>query len=142
VGAPGVTEGGSPSRIEDYAIIGDTQTAALVAKNGSIDWLCVPRFDSGAVFAALLGTIEHGRWQLAPAGGIRRVERRYRDGTLVLETTFHTDSGAVRIVDCMPIREDSLDVVRVVEGKTGHLVPEESPRSIVNAIRSLFGNAR
>jgi len=109
------------SRIEDYAIIGDTQTAALVAKDGSIDWLCVPRFDSGAVFAALLGDVEHGRWQLTPAGGIQRVERRYRDDTLVLETTFHTDDGVVRIVDCMPIRSKSVDVVRIVEGVSGRV---------------------
>jgi GH15 family glucan-1,4-alpha-glucosidase len=109
------------SRIEDYAIIGDTQTAALVGKDGSIDWLCVPRFDSGAVFAALLGNEEHGRWQLAPAGGIRRVERAYRDETLVLETTFHTDDGVVRIVDCMPIRGRTVDIVRVVEGVSGRV---------------------
>jgi len=87
------------SRIEDYALIGDTQTAALVGMDGSIDWLCVPRFDSGAVFAALLGDADHGRWKLAPAGGIQRIERAYRDKTLVLETTFHTDDGVVRIVD-------------------------------------------
>lgn len=110
-----------PSRIEDYAIIGDTQTAALVAKDGSIDWLCVPRFDSGAVFAALLGTVDHGRWQLVPAGGVQRIERRYRDDTLVLETTFHTDGGAVRVVDCMPIRRDSVDIVRIVEGVSGRV---------------------
>ena len=109
------------SPIEDYAIIGDTQTAALVAKNGSIDWLCAPRFDSGAVFAALLGTIDNGRWLLAPAGGIQRVERRYRGDTLVLETTFHTDDGVVRIVDCMPIRGKTVDLVRIVEGVSGRV---------------------
>ena len=110
-----------PSRIEDYALIGDTQTAALVGKDGSIDWLCVPRFDSGAVFAALLGTIDHGRWRLAPAGGIQRVERRYRGETLVLETTFHTDDGVVRVVDCMPIRTRTVDIVRVVECVSGRV---------------------
>jgi GH15 family glucan-1,4-alpha-glucosidase len=109
------------SRIEDYAIIGDTQTAALVGKDGSIDWLCVPRFDSGAVFASLLGTVDHGRWKLAPAGGIRRIERAYRKDTLVLETTFHTDDGVVRIVDCMPIRGKTVDIVRVVEGISGRV---------------------
>jgi GH15 family glucan-1,4-alpha-glucosidase len=109
------------SRIEDYAIIGDTQTAALVAKDGSIDWLCVPRFDSGAVFAALLGTEDHGRWKLAPAGGIGRIERRYRGDTLVLETTFHTDDGVVRVIDCMPIRGKSVDIVRLVEGVSGRV---------------------
>ncbi len=110
-----------PSRIEDYALIGDTQTAALVGKDGSIDWLCVPRFDSGAVFAALLGTIDHGRWRLAPAGGIQRVERRYRGETLVLETTFYTDDGVVRVVDCMPIRTRTVDIVRVVECVSGRV---------------------
>ena len=95
-------------RIEDYALIGDTHTAALVGNDGSIDWLCLPRFDSGAAFAALLGTPDdHGRWLLTPAGGVQRVERAYRDGTLVLETTFHTDDGVVRIIDCMPIRGDA-----------------------------------
>ncbi|MET0626875.1 MAG: glycoside hydrolase family 15 protein [Acidimicrobiia bacterium] len=108
-------------RIEDYALIGDTHTAALVGKDGSIDWLCVPRFDSETVFANLLGTPDHGRWLLAPAGGIRRVERSYRGDTLVLETTFHTDDGVVRIVDCMPIRKQTVDVVRVVEGVSGRV---------------------
>jgi GH15 family glucan-1,4-alpha-glucosidase len=110
-----------PSRIEDYALIGDTQTAALVGKDGSIDWLCVPRFDSGAVFAALLGTPDHGRWLVAPAGGIQRVERRYRGDTLVLETTFHTDDGVVRVVDTMPIRKHTVDIVRMVEGVSGRV---------------------
>jgi GH15 family glucan-1,4-alpha-glucosidase len=108
-------------RIEDYAIIGDTQTAALVGRDGSIDWLCVPRFDSGAVFAALLGDRENGRWQITPAGGIRRVERRYLDDTLVLETTFHTDDGVVTITDCMPIRGHTVDIVRVVHGVSGRV---------------------
>ncbi len=108
-------------QIEDYALIGDTQTAALVGRDGSIDWWCVPRFDSGAVFAALLGTPDHGRWQLAPAGGIQRIERRYRDDTLVLETTFHTDNGSVRVTDCMPVRGKSVDIVRVVEGLSGRV---------------------
>ena len=110
------------SRIEDYALIGDTQTAALVGKDGSIDWLCVPRFDSGAVFAALLGDREHGRWLLAPAGGISGIERRYRGDTLVLETTFETDDGVVRVVDCMPIRGKTVvEIVRIVEGVSGRV---------------------
>ena len=92
------------AHIEDYAIIGDTHTVALVSVHGSIDWLCVPRFDSGAVFAALLGDQNHGHWKLGPAGGIRKISRRYRGDTLVLETTFDTDDGVIRIVDCMPIR--------------------------------------
>src|SRR4051812_16541311 len=94
-----------PLPIEDYAIIGDTHSVALVGKDGSIDWLCVPRFDSGACFAALLGTPEHGRWQLAPVGDVRRVSRRYRQDTLVLDTEFETDDGVVRLTDCMPLRD-------------------------------------
>ncbi len=110
-----------PLPIEGYALIGDTQTAGLVGRDGSIDWLCMPRFDSGACFAALLGDERHGRWLLAPAGEVRSVSRRYRPGTLVLETTFETADGTVRIVDCMPPREVSPDVVRVVEGISGRV---------------------
>lgn len=110
-----------PSRIEDYALIGDCQTAALVGRDGSIDWLCFPRFDSPACFAGLLGTPEHGRWQLAPAEGHRSVRRRYRDGTLVLETCYETDTGVVVVVDCMPPRTDAPDVVRMVEGQRGRV---------------------
>ena len=106
-------------RIEDYALIGDTQAAGLVGRDGSIDWLCLPRFDSGACFAALLGDRSNGRWRLAPSEEPQRVERRYLPGTLVLETTFHTSDGVVRVVDCMPIRSDVPDVVRVVEGVSG-----------------------
>src|SRR5512132_4536007 len=80
-------------RIEDYAVIGDTQSAALVGNDGSIDWLCFPRFDSGACFAALLGTPEHGRWLLAPEAPVRETRRRYLGESLVLETEFHTDEG-------------------------------------------------
>ena len=105
--------------IEDYALIGDCQTAALVGRNGSIDWLCLPRFDSGACFAALLGTREHGRWIIAPTAPPRQVTRAYRDDTLVLETTFETDSGAVTLIDCMPIRTAAPDVVRLVRGVRG-----------------------
>jgi GH15 family glucan-1,4-alpha-glucosidase len=106
-------------RIEDYALIGDLHTAALVSREGSIDWLCLPRFDSAACFTALLGDEKHGRWLLAPAGEVRNVTRRYRDGTLVLETDFETDDGAVRVVDCMPIRTGAPVVVRLVEGLRG-----------------------
>ncbi len=107
--------------IEDYAIIGNMRTAALVGKNGSIDWLCAPRFDSGACFAALLGTVENGRWMIAPQGEAYRVTRRYRDGTLILETEFVTDSGAVTLIDFMPImeRRDQLDLIRLVTGTRG-----------------------
>jgi GH15 family glucan-1,4-alpha-glucosidase len=108
-------------RIEDYALIGDTQTAALVGRDGSIDWLCLPRFDSGACFAALLGTPENGRWQIHPVEPVRRITRRYRDGTLVLETDFETDSGVVRLVDSMPPRGRAPDVLRVVEGVRGRV---------------------
>jgi GH15 family glucan-1,4-alpha-glucosidase len=110
-----------PSRIEDYALIGDCQTAALVARDGSIDWLCLPRFNSGACFAALLGTPEHGRWLLAPTDEVRAVRRRYREGTLVLETEYETDSGAVTIIDCMPPRSGEPDLVRLVVGQRGQV---------------------
>jgi GH15 family glucan-1,4-alpha-glucosidase len=108
-------------RIEDYAMIGDCQTAALVSRDGSIDWLPFPRFDSGACFASLLGTPDHGRWLLSPAGNITRSSRRYRDGTLVLETEYQTDSGAVTVVDCMPIRTARPDLVRQVVGRRGQV---------------------
>jgi GH15 family glucan-1,4-alpha-glucosidase len=107
--------------IEDYALLSDTQTAALVGRDGSIDWLCLPRFDSAAVFAALLGDRWNGRWKLAPAGGVRRVERRYREDTLVLETDFHTEDGAVRLIDSMPPRGEAPDVVRIVKGLEGRV---------------------
>lgn len=107
-------------RIEDYAVVGDTQTIALVARNGSIDWLCFPRFDSGACFAALLGGPEHGRWVLAPRG-VRRTQRRYRDATLILETELETEDGTVRVVDFMPIRGRAPDIVRIVEGVRGRV---------------------
>ncbi len=110
-----------PSRIEDYALIGDCQTAALVARDGSIDWLCFPRFDSGACFAALLGTPDHGRWLVAPAGEVREVRRRYRGGTLVLETDYETDDGAVTVVDFMPLRDEAPDLVRIVVGRRGRV---------------------
>ena len=108
-------------RIEDYAMIGDTESGALVGKNGSIDWLCAPRFDSPAFFAALLGTEGNGYWQIVPVGEVRRVQRRYRPGTLVLETEFETDEGAVRLVDCMPPRDRHAHLIRVVEGIRGRV---------------------
>jgi GH15 family glucan-1,4-alpha-glucosidase len=106
-------------RIEDYAMISDCQTAALVGSDGSIDWLCFPRFDSPACFANLLGTPDHGRWVIAPQGEIKRTTRRYRDGTLVLETDFETAAGLVTLVDSMPPRTKEPDVVRVVVGRRG-----------------------
>jgi GH15 family glucan-1,4-alpha-glucosidase len=105
--------------LEDYALIGDCQTAALVGRDGSIDWLCLPRFDSGAVFAELLGTEENGHWKIAPVGEIRATRRRYRPGTLVLETEFDVDGGTVRITDCMPPRDPLPDVLRLVECRRG-----------------------
>jgi GH15 family glucan-1,4-alpha-glucosidase len=108
-------------RIEDYALIGDTQTAALVGRDGSVDWLCLPRFDSGACFASLLGTPDHGHWRLGPAGGGMAASRRYRGDSLVLETTFTTPEGTARVVDCMPPRHRDPDVVRVVEGVSGRV---------------------
>src|ERR671939_291025 len=110
-----------PSPLEEYALIGDCETAALVARNGSIDWLCVPRFDAGACFAALLGTPEHGRWQLTPASDRRATRRRYREGTLILETEFETSSGGVTLIDFMPLRGAAPTVVRTVAGRHGHV---------------------
>jgi GH15 family glucan-1,4-alpha-glucosidase len=107
--------------IEDYALIGDTRSAALVGRDGSIDWLCLPRFDSAACFAALLGDAGHGRWLLAPTASGARATRRYRAGTLVLETEFVTDTGVVRVVDFMPPDEASPNVLRLVEGVSGQV---------------------
>jgi GH15 family glucan-1,4-alpha-glucosidase len=123
------------SPIEDYALVGDCQTAALVARNGSIDWLCFPRFDSPACFASLLGDSGHGRWQIAPAQQVRSIRRRYRDETLILETEFETDSGKVAVIDFMPPRTRAPDVVRIVEGRGG-LVPMRCEL----AIRFEFGS--
>jgi GH15 family glucan-1,4-alpha-glucosidase len=108
-------------RLEHYGLIGDTQTAALVGHDGSIDWLCFPRFDSGACFAALLGTPEHGRWLIRPTGEVIRQTRRYREHTLILETDFETADGEVRLIDFMPPRETKPDVVRIVEGIGGQV---------------------
>ena len=108
-------------RIEDYAMIGDCETVALVGSNGSVDWLCFPRFDSPACFAALLGTPENGHWQIAPAGDIRQVRRQYREGTLILETEFRTESGLVSLIDFMPPRTKAADVMRIVHCKEGQV---------------------
>src|SRR6516164_8346630 len=108
-----------PLDIEDYALIGDCTTAALVGRNGSIDWLCWPRFDSGALFAALLGTSEHGRWRIFPADPRPRTRRTYHDDTLVLETVFDTADGSVALIDFMPIGQGSSSVIRLVKGRRG-----------------------
>ncbi|TML70233.1 MAG: glycoside hydrolase family 15 protein [Actinobacteria bacterium] len=136
------------ARIEDYALIGDLQTAALVSRCGSVDWLCFPRFDSGACFAALLGGEENGRWVIEPAGPFQSVRRRYRDDTLVLETDWETTDGAVRVIDFMPPRESAPDIVRIVEGISGRvemrteLVIRFDYGSIVPWVRRMDGNAR
>jgi GH15 family glucan-1,4-alpha-glucosidase len=133
-------------RIEDYALIGDTQSAALVSRDGSIDWLCMPRFDSAACFAALLGEPRHGRWLLAPADRASRgVRRRYREGTLVLETEHAAETGRVRVIDCMPPRDRTPDIVRLVEGVEGavrmrmELVPRFDYGAVVPWIRAMDG---
>jgi len=107
------------SYIENYALIGDLQTAALVHDKGSIDWACFPRFDSGACFAALLGTRENGRWVVSPKAWIEKVERRYRHDTLILESLFTTSDGVVRMIDFMPPRGKAPDIVRIAEGVSG-----------------------
>ena len=109
-------------RIEDYGLIGDMQTAALVGRDGAVDWLCLPRFDSPSCFSALLGDEGHGRWRLAPAGELRATSRRYRPGTLVLETEFETAEGAMRVIDFMPRRgEGPPRLMRIVEGLRGRV---------------------
>jgi GH15 family glucan-1,4-alpha-glucosidase len=107
-------------RIEDYALIGDCQTAALVGRDGSIDWLCWPRFDSPACFAALLGTTQNGRWLIAPKSAPHSINRRYRPDTLILETEFETDTGRATIIDFMP-PGDGADLVRLVVGRWGRV---------------------
>jgi len=132
-------------RIEDYALIGDTHTAALVGRDGSIDWLCLPRFDSGACFASLLGDPRHGRWLINPTAEVRQTRRHYRPATLILETECETADGAVRLVDFMPPREQSPCVVRIVEGLRGEvrmrmeLVIRFDYGSIVPWVRNLEG---
>jgi GH15 family glucan-1,4-alpha-glucosidase len=136
------------SRIEDYAIIGDLHTAALVARDGSLDWLCLPRFDSPACFAALLGTPDHGRWIIAPAIPVQSVTRRYRENTLVLETEFATAQGRVRLIDFMPPRDGRANVLRIIEGLEGdvpmrmELVIRFDYGSIVPWVRHVEGGIR
>ncbi|CAM5327937.1 Trehalase OS=Afipia felis OX=1035 GN=NCTC12722_01030 PE=4 SV=1 [Afipia felis] len=108
-----------PSPIEDYALIGDCLTTALVSRDGSIDWLCWPTFDSDACFAALLGTREHGHWRIAPEGDGFSIRRAYREGTLILETTFSCESGTCTLIDFMPPRGEASDIVRMVRGDAG-----------------------
>jgi GH15 family glucan-1,4-alpha-glucosidase len=110
-----------PSKIEDYALIGDCETAALVGRDGSIDWLCWPAFDSDACFAALLGTPKEGRWLIAPAQDVAKTSRRYWDNTLILETRFETAGGVVALIDFMPPRGKASDIVRLVRGVSGRV---------------------
>ena len=137
-----------PLPIEDYGLIGDTQSAALVGRDGSIDWLCLPHFGAHACFAALLGEPRHGRWLLAPRSTPRQIARRYRGHSLVLETEFTTESGAVRVIDCMPPRRHEPDVVRVVEGIRGtvdmhmELIVRFGYGSIVPWVRNMDGVLR
>jgi GH15 family glucan-1,4-alpha-glucosidase len=122
--------------IEDYALVGDLESAALVGKDGSVEWMCVPRFDSPACFAALLGDEGHGRWLVAPAGEVREVTRAYRPGTLVLETEFSTDTGVARVVDFMPLRSDGPPrLMRIVEGVSGRV-----PMQVELALRPDYGS--
>src|SRR5699024_5441064 len=117
---------GMSKPIEDYGLIGNMVSCALVGRDGSIDWLCLPRFDSDACFAALLGTPVHGRWLIAPQGEIKHKTRRYLPNTAILETTFETASGIASVTDFMPIglREDTVEVVRLVRGVKGRVAME------------------
>ena len=110
-----------PSRIEDYALLGDGLTAALVGRDGSVDWLCLPRFDSPACFSSLLGDENNGRWKIAPRGEITSTTRRYRGDSLILETEFTTPTGKVRLIDFMPPRGEAPDLIRIVEGVEGRV---------------------
>ncbi len=115
-------------RIEDYALIGDEQTAALIGLDGSVDWLCLPRFDSGACFARILGDEENGHWRIAPKGADRCTRRAYRRDTLVLDTEWETDEGAIRVTDLMPQRDRAPDLVRIVEGLAGEVTVRSTLR--------------
>ena len=108
-----------PSRIEDYAVIGNCETMALVGRDGSIDWLGLPRFDSAACFAALLGDPRHGRWLIGPVDEKAKATRRYRGDTMILETDFTTEQGVARIVDFASRRDGVSDIVRLVQGVSG-----------------------
>ncbi|GLZ02128.1 hypothetical protein Acsp02_93790 [Actinoplanes sp. NBRC 103695] len=112
---------GVVSNIEDYALVGDLHTAALIGRDGSVDWLCLPRFDSPACFAALLGDAGNGRWRIAPASADTATRRRYTDDTLILEAEWDTPDGTVRVTDFMPPRGQAADIVRIVDGVTGRV---------------------
>src|SRR6266699_7349917 len=107
------------TKIEDYAFLSDTQTGALVSRDGCVDWLCFPRFDSPACFASLLGDTKNGHWRFFPAEKVEATRRRYRGETLILETEIETKSGSVRLIDFMPPRGENPDIIRVIEGLRG-----------------------
>jgi GH15 family glucan-1,4-alpha-glucosidase len=124
--------------IEDYGLIGDMQAAALVGRDGGVDWLCLPRFDSASCFSALLGDERHGRWLVAPAGEVRASSRRYRPGTLVLETEFELAEGVVRVIDFMPRRgQGPPRLMRIVEGVRGRV-----PMRMKLSVRPDYGSIR
>src|SRR5262245_3185461 len=110
-----------PAPIEDYGLIGDASTVALISRHGSLDWMCLPRIDSDACFAKLLGTDQHGYWALRPAAAVRSVVRRYRPETMVLESEITCDGGRARVIDFMPAGHAVPDIVRVVEGIEGEV---------------------
>ena len=114
-------KGKKQAQIEDYAFLSDTQTGALVSREGSIDWLCFPRFDSGACFAALVGDEKNGRWRFCPCAEVKKTRRRYRPDTLILETEIETSSGVIRLIDVMPPRGTKPDIGRIVEGVRGRV---------------------
>jgi GH15 family glucan-1,4-alpha-glucosidase len=125
-------------RLEEYGLIGDMQSAALVGRDGAVDWLCLPRFDSASCFSALLGDERHGRWVVAPAGEARAATRRYRPGTLVLETDFEGPDGAVRVIDFMPRRREGPPrLMRIVEGLRGRV-----PMRMELSLRPDYGSIR
>jgi GH15 family glucan-1,4-alpha-glucosidase len=136
------------AKIEDYGLVGDCRTAALIGRDGSVDWLCFPRFDSGACFAALLGTPEHGRWQIAPKDAARQVRRRYRGDTLILETEFETDGGRVTLIDWMTPGSHGPHLFRMICGDAGevamrlHLVIRFDYGSIVPWVRRTASGIR
>src|SRR5690606_36278733 len=118
---PQTTESSMAERIESYALIGDCESAALVSREGSVNWLCWPRFDSDACFAALLGDPSHGRWRLAPRDPAVRITRRYLEDTLILETRFETHTGVVTVLDFMPPRDEASDLIRVATCERGEV---------------------
>jgi len=123
--------------IEDYGLIGNLHTTALVSTEGSIDWFCAPRFDSDSIFTALVGYDEHGRWSLRPTVAVRDRKRRYRDNTLTLECDMICDGGAIRLIDVMPLSPDRCDIIRIVEGLEG-----EVPMEMVLDARFAYGANR